>query len=144
MSSVLAVLVSATSSAQTVYTWKDARGVTHYSESAPKAGKVDTLGFKETDPVLDADSLPAPAATAAAQPQSAGDPLEAAKRDYPKLACASAQANQKVLQGHGIVVANDGPVDATDAGSARKLSPEEIKVAAAEAQKQIDQFCDRG
>jgi hypothetical protein len=138
---IVVVLASSTLAAQTVYSWKDSSGVTHYSENAPRSGKAKSLHLGQTDPVLDAAPAPAVSATPV---QPAGDPLESAKRDYPKLACANARTNQKILHGHGLILAPGDPENPADATSARKLSPQEISAASAEAQKQIDQFCDRG
>lgn len=92
---VLAVVLAAAApaSAQQVYKWKDARGVTHYGERPPASGNYSTVDAVK-DPGADTGATSATAAsgdgaTAAAAPSTAPDPR-----------CNTARANLAALQGN--------------------------------------------
>jgi hypothetical protein len=92
-----AALAPASVSAQTVYKWKDARGVTHYSERPPVSGRYSQQDGKR-DPV---SAKPAAKADQAAKP----DPR-----------CNSARGNLATLQGKAAVQMDtdgDGKLDRT-------------------------------
>jgi hypothetical protein len=92
-----AALAPASVAAQTVYKWKDARGVTHYSERPPVAGRYTQQDGKR-DPV-------------AAKPAAKAD--QAAKPD-PR--CNTARGNLATLQGKAPVQMDsdgDGKPDRT-------------------------------
>ncbi|MGO4551496.1 DUF4124 domain-containing protein [Lysobacter sp. 2RAF19] len=108
--------------AQAVYTWKDDKGVTHYSDSPPPAGAKKKNVRTAQDPVSAATPVaavkPADAADAAAKPDNAADQAaqqaaqqaiadkQAAQRDQ---ACKQAQANLAVLNSQaGVSVDRDG------------------------------------
>lgn len=100
---VASVFVSAPVAAQTVYKWKDAKGVTHYSERPPASGKF-TARDGQRDPVA-----ATPAKTAAQAPKA--DPR-----------CASARNNLAALQGTNAVQMDsdeDGKPDRTLSESER-------------------------
>ncbi|TDK30013.1 DUF4124 domain-containing protein [Luteimonas terrae] len=66
---VLALLAAAPLAASEIYTWKDARGVTHYSETPPPAGtRFEVRRMAGTTPpsTPSTPATPAPAATPAA------------------------------------------------------------------------------
>lgn len=93
-----AALAPATVAAQTVYKWKDAKGVTHYSERPPTAGRYTAQDGKR-DPV------------AATKTEAKAD--QAAKPD-PR--CNSARNNLATLQGKAAVQIDtdgDGKPDRT-------------------------------
>ena len=73
----LALLVAAPVAANEIYTWKDARGVTHYSETPPPAGtRFDVRrmsGASPTSATAAPAPTPAPAATANANSAAGGD-----------------------------------------------------------------------
>ncbi len=81
--SCLLLLVSATASAGNVYKWKDANGVTQYSEKPPAGQKYESRQVETRDPV-------AKATPAAPQPDS---------KD-----CATARGNLALLNGQGAVM----------------------------------------
>ena len=86
-----AALAPASVSAQTVYKWKDARGVTHYSERPPASGRY-TQQDGQRDP-------------AAAQPASKADK----KAATPDPRCNTARGNLATLQGKAAVqIDSDG------------------------------------
>lgn len=92
-----AALAPASVCAQTVYKWKDARGVTHYSERPPASGRYSQQDGKR-DPV---STQPAAKADQAAKP----DPR-----------CNSARSNLATLQGKAAVQMDtdgDGKLDRT-------------------------------
>lgn len=96
-----AVLASgiAPATAQTVYKWKDARGVTHYSERPPASGDYSTR-----------DEVRDPVATAAAAPG------EASGQAGPDPRCTTARNNLATLQGQNAVQMDsdgDGKPDKT-------------------------------
>jgi len=99
-----------------VYTWKDDKGVTHYSDSPPPKG-TQSKQFRP-DPV---PPTPIPAAVAApkvvpASPSTnaaiaaAIDPAAVAAREKQRAeSCKQAQANLEILKNsYGVAVDNDG------------------------------------
>lgn len=93
----LAICLPGVGSAQTVYKWKDARGVTHYSERPPASGKY-TARDAQRDPV-------------AATPEA-----KAAQPPKVDTRCTSARNNLAMLQGANPVQIdsnNDGKPDRT-------------------------------
>ena len=125
--------------AQTVYKWTDAAGVTHYSQQPPAAGKAKQLQLSGAD-----RPAPAAAASVSAPPAPPTTALDAAKHDYPKLACANAQHNMTMLSNPILVL--DSSTAATPPGvfGPKALTPDEREAAKLKAQQQIQQFCDRG
>ena len=88
----LLLLASATASAGTVYKWKDANGVTQYSEKPPTGQKYEARQVENLDPV--------PRATAAAPAEN--------------KACTDARGNLTLLNGPGKVMQDadgDGTAD---------------------------------
>jgi hypothetical protein len=103
--------------AQTVYTWKDAKGVTHYSDSPPPKGTQSRQVPSQPAPPVPAAPAPNTAAqTAPASPSTnaaiaaAIDPAAVAAREKQRAeSCKNAQANLKILQeSYGVAVDNDG------------------------------------
>ena len=95
-----AVLASgiAPAAAQTVYKWKDARGVTHYSERPPASGDYSTRD-EVRDPVA-----------------AAATPGEASRQSGPDPRCTTARNNLATLQGQNAVQMDsdgDGKPDKT-------------------------------
>ena len=88
----LLLLASATASAGTVYKWKDANGVTQYSEKPPAGQKYEARQVENRDP------LPRETAAAAAE----------------NKACTDARGNLTLLNGPGKVMQDadgDGTAD---------------------------------
>lgn len=88
------LLASASASAGTVYKWKDANGVTQYSEKAPTGQKYESRQVEGRDPV-------ARAAPAAAAPAESSE-------------CTTARSNLTLLNGKGAVMQDtngDGKAD---------------------------------
>ena len=110
-----ALSIAAVADAQQVYSWKDAKGVTHYSDSPPPAGAKTQreIVVPPVAPVAPAASVSrAPAAQvakaeAAAKPES---PVETeAQRAARHANCKTAQANLAILQGKtAVAVDEDG------------------------------------
>lgn len=135
---LLAATLAVAASAQTYYKWTDAKGVTHYSAQRPPAVKAQPLHLRS------AQSAPPAAATAAPPPASTANDLRAAKDDFAKQACATARENLRLLSGSAMVLDTGTLQHPGDVTTATKLSTEQREAAKAEAQKQIDQYCDRG
>ena len=123
---MLAPLVSAQ-----VYTWKDANGTMHYSQSPPPGN-----GTKFKQVKTDTSEPPAPT-TSAATTAAPATPAPTAIADTPEnrsKVCATLQANISALQGNGPVVAQqDGKQTLLD-DAARKQQ-------ASAAQAQYQQEC---
>lgn len=88
----LLLLASATASAGTVYKWKDANGVTHYSEKPPAGQKYEAREVQARDPV----------------------PRETAAAPAENKACTDARGNLTLLNGSGKVMQDtdgDGKAD---------------------------------
>ena len=106
--------VCTTALAGKIYQWKDAKGVTHYSDSPPPEGKAQ-------DRQIDNRGEPAPTATAAGK--SVENPM-----------CTTAKRNLQVLSGKAAVQQDtdgDGKPDKAltedDRGSQRNLAEAAVK-----------------
>lgn len=113
----LLLLASATANAATVYKWKDANGVTQYSEKPPAGQKFETRQVQGRDPVARTE---APAAA----------PTEPA-------ACTTARSNLTVLAGQGAVMQDtngDGKADTA-------LTPEQREAQKGLAEAAIKAYC---
>jgi uncharacterized protein DUF4124 len=125
-------------SAQTYYKWTDAKGVTHYSAQRPPAVKVQPLHLRNEV------SAPATAATAPSAPAATADALRAAQNDFAKQTCATARANLRLLSSNAMVLDTGTMQHPEDVTTATMLSAEQRTAATAKAQRQIDQYCERG
>ena len=121
------LLAAAPLLAQTVYTWKDAKGVTHYSDAPPPKGEYKDRQIK---------ARPAtPAATAAAAPATAT--ASAPEQNAPvadDAVCAQARLNLANLQGDAPVgpdADGDGKPDSTLDDAARAKQRELAQAAIA-------------
>ena len=110
-----ALVMFAPAFAQAVYTWKDDKGVTHYSDSPPPAGAKKKVVKTAADPVPSAAPVAqvkaADAADAAAKPDNAAQQAAAAEQQAKQReqACKQAQANIAVLNSQaGVTVDRDG------------------------------------
>ena len=116
----LAVLLLALpAAASKVYQWKDAKGVTHFSDSPPPARQ----GVKNRQ-VKDATAAPAPPQAAAGKPEDAN--------------CATARKNLEELKG------NSGPVgfDADGDGKPDKeMSADERAQQVTQTELMLKTFC---
>lgn len=113
----LLLLASASASAGTVYKWKDANGVTQYSEKAPTGQKFESRQVENRDPVARAT----PAAKASAESTD----------------CTTARSNLSLLNGEGAVMQDtngDGKADAA-------LSPEQRGAQKELANAAIKAYC---
>ena len=136
-------LLAATAHAQTVYTWKDAKGITHYSDAPPpkSAGKPQVKTVRA--------SAPAPATTPAATATPAAGTIVAATAAAAKAAtdvaaanarCSQARANLIALQGsapEGLDADRDGKPDST-------LSADDRAKQIASMQAAIERDCSGG
>ncbi len=109
----LMLLASASATAGTVYKWKDANGVTQYSEKPPTGGKAEQRQIQSRDPAARAAATPAPAESAD---------------------CTTARSNLSLLNGKGDVLQDtngdgkpDTPLDATQRESQKGLAEAAIK-----------------
>jgi hypothetical protein len=117
------VLASAPLLAQTVYQWKDARGVTHYSDSPPPKGATKRE-LRSRQPA----SAEASAVTTAKVPE--GDSAQ----------CAQARLNLTRLQSDaevGLDQDRDGKIDAPMSAEARARQIERVNAA-------IKAYCPEG
>ena len=107
------LLLAATAHAAEVYKWKDANGVTHYSETPPARGKAFETRQQAREP-----GAAAPAATA--------EPVSAQ--------CTTARANQTLLAGSGPLMQDtdddgkpDAPLAEADRANQRTLAEAAVK-----------------
>ena len=98
-----------------IYTWKDAKGVTHYADSPPAGQKAATRSMKQR----------ATAAAPAAKPVVNAD-------------CSNARSNLSLLQGTGKV----GVDENKDGKPDRELTAAERANRLKLAQAQIETYCD--
>lgn len=92
--------------ASEIYQWKDASGVTHYSENPPPAGTP-----YQTRRITDAGASPQATGADAAPPAAEASPQ-----------CATARSNIEVLQGDGPVHEDDGSGNARELDAAERAS----------------------
>jgi len=118
----------APASAQAVYSWKDDKGVTHYSDAPPPKGAVTKREVKAPTPTTAApvtakvEPADAKAAKAKAEEQAA-----AAKANADQLAAARA-ANCKTAQGNLAMLSSATPVGVDNNGDGKidtEYSPEQ-------------------
>lgn len=102
---IIAAMVASVS-AQSVYSWKDARGVTHYSDSPPPDSAKKNVRTVDVPPAPPVPAAPkratapaAPATVARAPAPPVPDPAaEKAAAEQRAAACKQAQDNLAVLQ----------------------------------------------
>jgi hypothetical protein len=115
------LVLAASAQAQAVYTWKDAKGVTHYSDSPPpkSAGEPQVKTVNASAPATPtanapaAQAAPAPGTTTAATAAVAKAASDAAAAN---ARCSQARANLTALQGTAPVgpdADGDGKPDST-------------------------------
>lgn len=118
---VCVLLLATAADAQTVYTWKDAKGVTHYSDSPPPedAGTPQLKNVKAPSPAT--APAAAPATPASPFPKASTTATDAAAKAASDAAaanarCSQARANLTALQGTAPVgpdADGDGKPDST-------------------------------
>ena len=105
--------LAATAHAQTVYTWKDAKGVTHYADAPPKgAGKQQVKTVKAAPVPMPTPGATPPATTTVAATASAAQAASNAAAANARCS----QANLTALQGAAPVgpdADGDGKPDST-------------------------------
>lgn len=93
------------------YKWKDAQGVTHYSDSPPPggAGKVEKIQMKGgvTAPASSGSTAPAPARASTAGQPAPGTPVADNPANRAQL-CSQLRKNLDVLQKEAVVSMDDG------------------------------------
>jgi len=119
----LAILPAAVSAQSRVYTWTDANGVRHYSQTPPPKGTATERDIKTRE-----GNRSAPMAADASKPPSAND-----------QACDQARVNAQTLA-TAMPVTSDKDGD----GKAELLTQSERDAAASAAQAQIDLYCGKG
>lgn len=100
-----------------VYTWKDAKGVTHYSDAPPPGGKATSRAISQRGTA----QMPAPAAKAVVNAD-----------------CTNARGNLALLQGQGKV----GVDEDKDGKPDRELNASERASRLKLAEAQIETYCD--
>ena len=132
-----ALSIAAVADAQQVYSWKDAKGVTHYSDSPPPAGastKREIL-VPAVAPVASVSRAPAAQVAKAAKPAEA-KPEKPVETDAQRAAraenCKTAQANLAILQGKSAVA-----VDEDGDGKNDKVLDDKARAAEAQAAQDV-------
>lgn len=134
---VLALLITATAASAQVYSWTDAKGTVHYSQSAPAQGTkyrmITTTGSAEPLAPTQAPQPDAPLPNAAA---NAGTTTPATPDNHTEL-CASLSKNLDALHG-------DRPVVMMQNGQPKVVDAAQRKQQTDSAQAQFDQYCKPG
>jgi hypothetical protein len=102
------------------YKWKDAQGVTHYSDSPPpgSAGKVEKIQMKGgMNAPASSGSAPAPARASTASTPKPGTPVADNPANRAQL-CSQLRKNLDVLQKEAVVSVDDGKGGATQLDAA--------------------------
>ena len=120
---------------QDFYRWKDAAGVTHYSETPPPKQQAARLSVDGRRPVATTSSAQAAATPPPSQAQAGDGRLATAEAAARQRNCERSQASLQTLGGKAMIV------DGTDASVARRLSPEEMAASKRVAQADVDTYC---
>jgi len=132
----LAAAVFASAAAQSVYSWKDDKGVTHYSDSPPpKGAKPHTVPVSTAQPKVSRAPAVAPAPASTAKGAAAEDPVAAERR---AAVCKQAQYNLDVLKKDYAVVSVDRDGDGKDDAV---LTPEERTAQTAQMTAAVQSNC---
>ena len=116
----LLLLAASGALAQEIYTWRDADGVVHHSDSAPPKGKFETRTIRQ----------PTSTEPAAAEGATDGRARERAED------CARARNNVEVINGNATI-----RMDLDGDGTAETLTSEQRAAALSQAQAQSDLTC---
>lgn len=136
--------VATLASAQQIYKWKDAKGVTHFSQTPPAVGKTYTKMNLEGQPAVSSNPPPASADTESEQPtttEAANTPAPASTATQPDTAsnraklCTQLNSNIKLLQGKQPVVTKGAN------GKQQVMSDNAREQQLATAQAQKAQYC---
>lgn len=145
----VAALALAVSASAQVYKWKDAKGVTHYSDSAPPSGveyqKVQINSNTATAVVATpASSASAAAAAAGAKTAQAAQPAPASTARIPDTAANRAKLCKDLDQNIGML-GSDKPLTSGDASSPQQnMSDVQRRQELATARAQKQQYCAGG
>jgi hypothetical protein len=121
---------------QIYYKWKDVSGITRYSEDRPVES---TRMIHVRNSVSAATQVGNESTT-----QDAEAALDAAKLDFRRQASVTARTNLRLLSSDVIVVDAGTLSKLDEIGLIKRLSADERAAAKAEAQKQIQAYCDVG
>jgi hypothetical protein len=108
-----ALSIAAVADAQQVYSWKDAKGVTHYSDSPPPAGAKTKreIQVPAVAPAVATVSRAPAAQVAKAADAAATKPAKPVETEAQRAAreanCKTAQANLAILQGKSAVAVDE-------------------------------------
>ncbi|WP_190278916.1 DUF4124 domain-containing protein [Dokdonella koreensis] len=124
-----------------VYTWKDAQGVTHFSDSPPPAGvkAAKQITVRGDTPVTADAAAPAAAAPTDAATAAADGGASAPLTDSPEArqqVCAQARRNAELLEGPQQV-----SMDLKGDGASQTLSAEQRQEQLAQARERIAFYC---
>lgn len=108
--------VACAAGASEVYQWKDADGVTHYSESPPPSGEYQQRQIT---------------ASGASTSRSTSEQPPAAESENPQ--CATARSNIEALRGDGPVQQDDGNGNVRELGADERANQLELAQAAMRA-----------
>ncbi|MDR6991886.1 DUF4124 domain-containing protein [Luteimonas sp. 3794] len=122
------LLAAAPLAASEVYSWKDARGVTHYSQTPPPAGTRFEVRSMQGNPAASTQATPAPATTTPAAPAATAKTGDSTQ-------CELARSNVAALRG-------DGAVQQVDAdGTPRELGSNERADQLALSEAAVRAYC---
>ncbi len=119
LAAVCLVTIALSAQAQTIYTWKDAKGVTHYADAPPKGAGKQPVKTVKTAPAPSVAPTPSPTAVAASTASAEATDIAARKASEAASAnarCSQARANLTALQGStpvGPDADGDGKPDST-------------------------------
>ncbi|UHQ19987.1 DUF4124 domain-containing protein [Lysobacter sp. KIS68-7] len=132
----IAAAVFASASAQSVYSWKDDKGVTHYSDSPPpKGAKSREVPVSTAQPTVSRAPVTTPTPASTAKGAAAEDPVAAERR---AAVCKQAQYNLDVLKKDYAVVSVDRDGDGKDDAV---LTPEERTAQTAQMTAAVQSNC---
>ncbi|HET6912833.1 MAG TPA: DUF4124 domain-containing protein [Rhodanobacteraceae bacterium] len=141
----VAALALAASAGAQVYKWKDSKGVTHYSDSAPTNGveyqRVQVSSGAATPVAAAPASIGATAATTTSNTTTASQPAPASTARIPDTAANRAKLCKDLDHNIGLL-SSDQPLTSGDASSPQQnMSDVQRRQELATAQAQKQQYC---
>ncbi len=130
----LATLFASALCAQQIYKWKDAAGVTHFTEQPPPSGKAEKVVLKSDGTAQSTNVDPVAAAKAAQQDQELAE--------HRRASCENARKNLGLLTQGDFADRPGTPAGDPESNSTLRLSAPQRQAAEINAEKQIQALCD--
>ena len=130
----LILMVSTSLSAGTIHKWVDENGNVHYSDAPPVSAKTESVRV-QSKPTNTGKALPRLNSSANAQQAATGNSNGNQKQEQAKMVCENARQDLQVISSTTRVRLKEPD------GSSRFLTPEEIADRKAQAEADVEKYC---